>query len=226
MSSTDFRKQFESQGQPGTLRPVSSPEESRLAREAAPPPSMPEAALPADERPGAVVFPLNWVARILSYLGIAATFGYVAYATIYGDPDQDLFPVLIGCAIVIVGLCFSPSSIVVDDRGVHQLWMMGLYEYSIAKNSIRCYEESTRARLRREGKLRFEWRSERTDISDEIEDIVYVASKYGRRYILHTNMHRGHFAFIEALEKLGVPPHGYEDWNAYMQDRGVPMDRA
>lgn len=213
----DYRKFFESQGLPADARGMH-------------PTANPLTASPAaneDEDPTAVTFPMNWIARLLQYGFVAGIFGFVARTAFYGDPERDFWKILIGCALVLGALAFLPGSIVLDSRGIHQLYLMGLYEYTIPKNSILSYQQSTRAELRREGKLWFSWNSRyRQDRDGEHEQVVIVSGRYGKRYILHTGMHSMQYRFIEELEKRGVPSHGYEGWNQFMAERGFPPEEG
>jgi len=213
---TDFRKLVESQGLGAGGGRMDSEE------------SLPVGA-PAtnDDDPTAVTFPMTWIARLIQYAFVAGIFGFVAHTAFYGDPERDFWKILIGCAGVLVALAFLPGSIVLDSRGVHQLFLMGLYAYSIPKNAILHYEQSTRAELRREGRLWFSWNSRyRHDRDGEHEQVVIVSSRYGGRYILHSAIHSRQYRFVEELEKRGIPSRGYEGWNQFMTDRGFPPDGA
>jgi hypothetical protein len=224
---TDYRKYFES-SQPGaglrTVEDTASPEALEHTTAAPVAASQPAAVAQADEDPTAVTFPYNFLIRLIMYGAVAGGFGYVAHTAFTGDPERDLGKILIGCAAVIGALCFLPGSIVLDRRGVHQVYCMGLYEYSIPTNAILSYRHTTRGELRREGKLKFSWGNARynRDQDDEHDQVVVVTGKYGGRYILHTAAHRGQYTFIEELEKRGVPAHGYEGWTNFMADRGFP----
>ena len=176
--------------------------------------------------PTAVSFGYHWPIRILLSCAIAGAFGFVAYTAINGDPDKDLWKILTGCAGVLIGLAGVPGSILVDSRGVHQVYLMGLYEYSIPRNSILSYRVTSLADLRREGKLWFQWQRRNNDLEDQFDNVVCVNSRYGGRYILHGNGHRGHYRFIEELERRGVPAHGYEEWGKFMEERGYPTTEA
>lgn len=211
---TDFRKLFES---PGSMS------DAAAMRTAANPPAPSPAANEAED-PTAVTFPLNWLARIAQYAVVAGMFGFVAHTAFTGDPEKDVWKILLGCVGVLASLVFLPGSIVLDSRGIHQLYLMGLYEYTIPKQSILSYQQTTRAELRREGKLWFSWYSGRYhhDRDGEYEQVVIVNSRYGGRYILHSQMHSRQYAFMEELEKRGVPAHGYEGWNQFMAERGFP----
>lgn len=227
---TDYRKYFESSDPAKGLRTVeSSPapggEDGKIAfTSVATPGSHPTAAAQSDDDPTAVVFPYNVLVRLLMYGAVAGGFGYVAHTAFTGDPERDLSKILIGCAGVIAALCFLPGSIVLDRRGIHQVYCMGLYEYSIPTNAILSYRQTTRGELRREGKLKFSWGNYRYNRNrdNDNEQVVIVTGKYGGRYILHSGAHRGQYTFIEELEKRGVPAQGYEGWANFMADRGFP----
>ena len=211
---TDFRKLFESPG--------SMPDAATTMRAVADPAAASEAAREAED-PKAVTFPLKWVSRFAQYIVVAGMFGLVAHTAFTGDPEKDFWKILLGCAGVLTGLAFLPGSIVLDQRGIRQLYLMGLYEYTIARQSILSYQQTTRAELRREGKLWFSGFSRyRRNRDGEFEQVVFVRSRYGGRYILHSHMHRGQYAFVEEMEKRGVPAHGYEGWNEFMAERGFP----
>ncbi len=211
----DFRKQFES---PGSASEMGSMAGTGLSPAAVP-------AASEAEDPTAVTFPLNWFARLVQYAFVAGAFGFVAHTAFYGDPERDFWKILVGCALVLGFLAFLPGSILLDSRGVHQVYLMGLYEYTIPKNAILSYQQTTRAELRREGKLWFsQWNRHRYDRDGEHEQVVIVNSRYGGRYILHGMMHSGQYRFMEELEKRGVPSHGYEGWNQFMAERGFPPE--
>ncbi len=173
----------------------------------------------------AAVFPLNWFARLLQYGMMASLFGYVAHIAFTGNPERDLWKILFGCLAVLCMTVFLPYSIALDSRGIHQRYLLGLYEYSIPRQAILSYRETTRAELRREGKLWFSrYYSSRLNRDGEYEPVVIVNGRYGGRYILHGFMHSGRYRFIEELEKRGIPAHGYEGWGRFMADRGFPTD--
>ncbi len=228
---TDFRKFFEQANAPATdLRSIERPSDQAEAKRtattvAAKNPDRPSAPDTIDD-PTAVSFGYHWPIRILLYCAIAGAFGFVAYTAINGDPDKDLWKILAGCAGVLIGLAGIPGSILVDNRGVHQVYLLGLYEYSIPKNSILSYRVTSLADLRSEGKLWFQWQRRNNDLEDRFENVVCVNSRYGGRYILHGSGHRGHYSFIEELERRGVPAHGYEDWGKFMEERGYPTTDA
>lgn len=215
---TDFRKLFESPG--------SMPDAATTMRAVADPAATSQTVQEAEDQAEdakAVTFPLKWVSRFAQYLVVAGMFGFVAHTAFTGDPEKDFWKILLGCGGVLAGLVFLPGSIVLDRRGIHQLYLMGLYEYTIPQQSILSYQQTTRAELRREGKLWFSGFSRyRQDRDGEFEQVVFVASRYGGRYILHSHMHRGQHAFMEELEKRGVPAHGYEGWSQFMAERGFP----
>ncbi|MDZ7637567.1 MAG: hypothetical protein U5J83_04860 [Bryobacterales bacterium] len=167
-------------------------------------------------------FPLNWMIRLIHYGAVAAMFGYMVHTAITGDPEKDMSKVLLGCAGVLIALVLLPGSILLDSRGIHQVYAMGLYEYTIPKNSILSYRQSTREELRREGVLWFSWAHSKADRDGTFEQVVIVRSRYGKRYILHTPSHSRQYSFVEELEKRGVPAHGYEGWNQFMTERGFP----
>ncbi len=212
---TDFRKQFES---PGSAFSAESLANAGLSLSAI-------QAVNEEEDPTSVTFPLNWFARLMQYGFLACMFGFVAHTALYGDPEGDLAKILLGCGGVLLVLVFIPSSIVLDRKGIHQSYLLGLYCYSIAKKDILSYEQTTWAELRREGRLWFSWHNPfRQDREGEHEQVVIVNGRYGGRYILHRMMHSGQYRFIEELEKRGVPSRGYEGWSQYMADRGFPPE--
>lgn len=210
--STDFRKQFENpDGFDFTAKPVDSAE-------------APAAAPQVDEQfRNAAYFPLAWWAKLIQYGFPAAAFGYVVYLAGTGDPERDLGSILIACAGVLAGLCLLPNTMVVDDRGVHQVFVLGLYTDTLRLSEVRHDWSTTRRELRQAGKLRFEFPGEANNNND-FEEVVFVEGKYGRRYLIHGKMHTARYRFIEELEKRGIPPKGYEDWNKYMEARGFPME--
>jgi hypothetical protein len=215
---TDFRKHFESPEDAARLRTAESVERAWTAA------SAPDAAGSAAKDATAVTFPYSFWVRLVMYSAVAGAFGFVAHIAFTGDPARDLGKILIGCAGVLAAMGLLPGSIVLDERGIHQVYCMGLYEYTIAWNAILSYRQTTRAELRREGKLKFSWGPLRyhRNRHEEHEQVVIVTSKYGGRDILHSGAHRGPYRFIEELEKRGVPAHGYEGWAKFMADRGFP----
>lgn len=211
---TDFRKHFES---PDSVFDPTSGDRTGFAHPSG-------AAEIGAEDSAAVTFPMHWFVR-LAYYGLAAMlFGMVARTAFYGDPQRDIWKVLVGCALVLGVLAFVPGSIRLDRRGIHQIYLMGLYEYSIPRDAILSYQQTTRAELRREGRLWFSrWGRQGLNRDGEHEQVVIVSSRHGRRYILHGMLHADQNRFVEELEKRGIPPHGYEGWRQYMADRGFPI---
>lgn len=175
--------------------------------------------------PTAVSFPMQWWMLALAPVVLGSQVYFFVQVPILGDPSRELIPVLIGAASILAILCWLPNSLRIDSRGVHQVHFLGLWERTIEARDIRCFRAATRGELRRAGWLRFQLTWKMPQRGDS-ERVVWVGSKSSRRYLLHGMIHRGRERFMKEMHDRGYPEHGYEGWEAFMEDRGIPVGRG
>lgn len=207
----DFEKQIRDMQQGATPQ-------IRIQHKDGAPPSAPEQV----EDPTAVHFRLKIWMLLFYVAGILGLAGWIIQSAIVGRLDISLAPVYFGGAGILFLLGLLPASITMDSRGIYQSHFLGLWEYRIPWNDVSFYWNTTRGELRKAGLLRF--RSSRVARQkDDWEEVVYVGSKSGKRYLLHTIAHSGRARFVEEIEKRGVHPKGYQGWETFMESRGVPV---
>ncbi len=207
----DFEKQIREMQQGATPQ-------IRVQQENGAPPSAPEQV----EDPTAVHFRLKISMLIVYVVGILGLSWWIIQSAMVGRLDVSLAPVYFGGAGILFLLGLLPMSITMDSRGIYQSHFLGLWEYRIPWNDVSFYWNTTRGELRKAGLLRF--RSSRPPRQkDDWEEVVYVGSKSGKRYLLHTIGHSGRARFVEEIEKRGVHPKGYQGWENFMESRGVQL---
>lgn len=183
-----------------------------------------ESQAPDREDRNVVIFPMHWWA-LLSVLATLAATGYMAVQyTLSLSGGDTLLGILVGGLILLASLCWLPNSLRIDQLGVHQVHFLGLWERSIASNNVRSFRVATRGDLRREGLLRFQVRWNMRQRGDG-EEVVWVGAKSGKRYLLHSAFHGRRSRFIRELQDRGYPEYGYENWEDFMEKRGVPVAR-
>ncbi len=172
--------------------------------------------------PTAVHFPLQLWILAIHVGGVFGFAGWIVYSAYLGRLDQSLAPVYFGGAGMLFLLGLLPSSLTIDSTGVHQSFFLGLWMRSIAWSDVSFYWRTTRRELRQAGLLRFQSRNASRQKNDH-EQVVYVGSKSGKLYLLHTAVHSGRERFVSELDKRGAHPKGYEGWESFMEARGVPV---
>ncbi|MCW5966086.1 MAG: hypothetical protein KIT83_18760 [Bryobacterales bacterium] len=177
---------------------------------------------PEPEDPAAVHFPLRVLMLGAYVIAIAGLVVWIVYSAVTGALEFSLMPVYAGGAGILALMGLLPMSLTLDSRGIHQSHFLGLWERTIPWNDVRFYWRTTREELRLAGLLAFQSRNLRHQKHDH-EEVVYVGSKSSKRYLLHTAVHRERERFILELERRGAHPKGYEEWESFMESRGVPV---
>lgn len=172
--------------------------------------------------PTARSFGMTWWGLLVAILAIGFMLVSIGMAMVGPNDGRQAATVVIRGIGLLFLLGWLPNSLCIDREGVHQVHFLGLWRRTIPANDVRSFRRATRGELRKEGAFRWQprwaWRQR-----GDGEEVVWVGSKTSNRHILHTSFHRDRAGFMKELHDRGYALHGYEGWEQFMEDRGVPV---